>query len=43
MSFGPHDYLAHILKVDDAFKATHPGLPWRDMAAMTLRQLLARE
>jgi uncharacterized protein with HEPN domain len=74
MSFGPHDYLAHILdeceflcrssagmsidafladpilrracqrsleiigeaakKVDDVFKATHPGLPWRDMAAM---------
>ncbi len=74
MSFGPHDYLAHILdeceflhrssagmsceafladpvlrracqrsleiigeaakKVDDSFKASHPSLPWRDMAAM---------
>jgi len=21
-------------KVDDSFKALHPGLPWRDMAAM---------
>lgn len=74
MSFGPHDYLSHILdeceflrrssagvsidaflddpvlrracqrsleiigeaakKVDDAYKASHPSLPWRDMAAM---------
>jgi uncharacterized protein with HEPN domain len=74
MSFGPHDYLAHILdeceflcrvssgidvesfladpvprracqrsleiigeaakKVDASFKASHPHLPWRDMAAV---------
>lgn len=74
MSFGPHDYLAHILdecdflrrssaaisietfladpilrracqrsleiigeatkKIDVSFKASHPDLPWREMAAM---------